>query len=195
MKICLKCNKEKELDDFCNRKDKIDGKHIYCRSCLKKSNDIWYNDTKNQRKEYYKNYQDKNREYYRQSSYEHYHNNKEYYRKWEKDKLKKDSSYRIKKSVMALIYFHLIKNNEYKTKHTIEYLGCTIEEYRVYLESKFTPEMNWENYGTYWEIDHIKPIDSFNLNNPEELNKCFHYNNTQPMYWKDNREKSNKIIT
>mgnify|MGYP001591990549 FL=1 len=93
---------------------------------------------------------------------------------------------------MSIIYFHLTKNNEYKTKHTIEYLGCTIEEYRTHLELKFTPEMNWENYGSYWEIDHIKPIDSFNLNDPDELIKCFHYTNTQPMFWKDNREKSNK---
>ncbi len=83
--------------------------------------------------------------------------------------------------------------NELKKNRTIEYLGCSIGEYVTYLESKFTPEMTWENQGTYWEIDHIKPIDKFDLTNSNELIECFHYSNTQPLHWKDNREKSNKF--
>jgi hypothetical protein len=78
-----------------------------------------------------------------------------------------------------------------KTDKTIEYLGCSIGEYCVYLESKFDKNMNWGNQGGYWEIDHIKPISSFNLDNEEDLYKVFHYTKTQPLEKKENRLKSN----
>lgn len=30
-----------------------------------------------------------------------------------------------------------------------------MNDLKIHLESLFTDEMNWDNYGTYWEIDHI----------------------------------------
>jgi len=194
MKICKKCNQEKPLTEFWNKSREIDGKHRYCIVCQKQSGKQYYHNSGRKESDYYKKYREEHKEYFNEYCHNHYHTKKELYRVWERNRLQTDSSFRIKKSIIALLYFHLKKNNEYKNKHTIEYLGCSIDEYRKYLELKFTPEMSWDNYGEYWEIDHIKPIDSFNINNPEELTKCFHYTNTQPLYWKENREKSNKII-
>jgi hypothetical protein len=44
-------------------------------------------------------------------------------------------------------------------------LGCSFEELKLYLESKFEPWMDWNNQGLYngefdygWDIDHILPI-------------------------------------
>jgi len=54
--------------------------------------------------------------------------------------------------------------------------------------------MGWDNQGTYWQIDHILPIASFDLNDEEELYKCFHYTNTQPMEALENRLKGDKIL-
>jgi hypothetical protein len=68
-----------------------------------------------------------------------------------------------------------------------------MEEYTQYLEQMFTQDINWDNYGEYWEIDHIKPIDAFDLNDETQLYKAFKYTNTQPLKKKDNREKSNKF--
>lgn len=192
MKKCKKCNQEKQLTEFCNKRQEKDGKHIYCKLCLNKEFKQYYQ-SERKKSNYYKKYREEHKEYFNEYCNNHYHTKKELYREWERNRLKTDSTFRIKKSVMALLNFHLKKNNEYKNKHTVEYLGCSVDEYRKYLENKFTPEMTWDNYGEYWEIDHIKPISSFNLNNPEELTKCFHYTNTQPLYWKDNLEKSNKI--
>ena len=50
--------------------------------------------------------------------------------------------------------------------------------------------MSWENYGTLWDIDHIKPCASFDLSLEEEQKKCFHYSNTQPLYKIDNQRKN-----
>ena len=80
-----------------------------------------------------------------------------------------------------------------KSKSTISLLGCSIEEFKKYIESKFKTGMNWKNHGRYgWHIDHIKPCASFNLSKPEEQCKCFHYTNIQPLWWEENLRKMKK---
>lgn len=93
-----------------------------------------------------------------------------------------------------------------KEKSIMIIIGCTQDELKIYLESKFRAEMTWDNYGIVWEIDHIIPIDSFNLIDIEQQNKCFHYSNLQPLFKSTkiaqsfgyneigNREKTDKII-
>lgn len=45
--------------------------------------------------------------------------------------------------------------------------GYTVEELRRHLEALFTDGMSWENHGTLWEIDHIRPVASFNIKSIE----------------------------
>jgi len=55
--------------------------------------------------------------------------------------------------------------------------------------------MTWENYGKNgWHVDHIIPISFFNMEDATEQRMCFHYTNLQPLWWKENLEKSNKLI-
>jgi 5-methylcytosine-specific restriction endonuclease McrA len=67
---------------------------------------------------------------------------------------------------------------------TIKYLGCTFNEYSEYLENQFDGDMSWENYGGYWEIDHIIPLSK---------GGSFHYTNTQPLVIEKNRKKGNSL--
>ena len=70
-----------------------------------------------------------------------------------------------------------------KVNHTEELIGCSIQFYKEYLESKFIVGMSWENYGFVgWHIDHIRPCASFDLSDPEQQKLCFHYTNTQPLW-------------
>ena len=69
-------------------------------------------------------------------------------------------------------------------------LGCSIDELKGYLESKFENGMSWENYGKGgWHIDPIKPCASFDLRSELNQKKCFHYTNLQPLWWEDNLSK------
>jgi hypothetical protein len=94
-----------------------------------------------------------------------------------------------------------------KNESSIKYLDCSIKEYIVYLENIFLQEMNWENYGTIWEIDHKTPLSIFDLTKEENIHKAFNYQNTQPLFKTTeiaksfgyidqigNRNKSNKLI-
>ena len=55
--------------------------------------------------------------------------------------------------------------------------------------------MNWDNYGFYgWHIDHIIPLDFYDLQNREEFLKACHYTNLQPLWAEENITKGNKIV-
>ena len=76
-----------------------------------------------------------------------------------------------------------------------EFLGCTLEEYKEYLESKFQQGMTWDNHTVDgWHIDHILPLnESDTILTEEEKIKRVHYTNTQPLWAKDNIKKGNKL--
>jgi hypothetical protein len=77
-----------------------------------------------------------------------------------------------------------------KTVSMSEYLGCSLDELRTYIESKFEPGMTWSNYSVNgWHVDHIKPLNKFDLTDPDQLNEACCYTNLQPMWAGDNRSK------
>ena len=77
-----------------------------------------------------------------------------------------------------------------KSNHTLEMIGCSAIELKDYIESKFQDGMSWENYGREgWHIDHIRPCASFDLSDPKQQEECFHYENLQPLWAKDNLSK------
>lgn len=86
-----------------------------------------------------------------------------------------------------------LKSN-FKIGSCIENLGCSINELKMYLESKFKPGMSWENHTrTGWHIDHIIPLSSFNLSDKEQFKKASHYTNLQPLWYVENIVKRNRI--
>ena len=86
------------------------------------------------------------------------------------------------------IYRIMQQSDLEKTQPSIEYLGCSAVYFRDYICKKMTAEMSWDNI----HYDHIKPVSVFDLNDPDELLKCCHYTNFQPLLATDNMEKSNK---
>lgn len=84
---------------------------------------------------------------------------------------------------------NICKRFDYPVSRFIELIGCSENEYRQYIESLFYDDMCWENYGK-WHIDHIKPVCLFKL--PDEVKKCNHYTNLQPLWSKENHQKGIK---
>lgn len=66
----------------------------------------------------------------------------------------------------------------------LKMLGMNEKEFEVYLQSKFEPWMNWDNYGKgigKWSIDHIKRLSDFRLSDIEQQKIACHYTNIQPL--------------
>ena len=223
MKICLKCKIEKDLSFFHKNKRAKDGFNLYCKSCRtqhskvfcsKNKNSLslkfkkYYFDNKNkiskQKKEYYK----KNRDLILSKVKTNYLKNKEQIQKYKKNnkekinktsqkytnnRLKKDPQFKLLKNLRSRVGSFFKKNQ--KNGSAVKDLGCTVQELKIYLESKFQEGMTWENHGIYgWHIDHIMPLSYFDLTNREQFLKACHYTNLQPLWAADNLKKSNKII-
>tara|TARA_R110000764_G_C10800151_1_gene358843 strand:+ start:118 stop:591 length:474 start_codon:yes stop_codon:yes gene_type:complete len=82
------------------------------------------------------------------------------------------------------VYKMLIE--EIESKPTLELIGCSREDFFHYVEKQFDNKMDWNNYGTYWELDHIQPLSK---------GGTFHYTNCQPLTVTENRKKSSKWTT
>lgn len=76
--------------------------------------------------------------------------------------------------------------------YTMEALGCSLAEAVSWLEAKFASEMTWQNHGSVWHIDHIKPLSSFDLTNRDQYLEACHYTNLQPLFVLDNLKKGAK---
>jgi hypothetical protein len=113
--------------------------------------------------------------------------------KAQKARLARSPKHRMMKSLRDRIYHALMNGKGTKSKSTLQLLGCSIDECKEYLTNLFQEGMSWDNYGKYtWNIDHVIPCDCFNLLDIKEQEKCFHYTNLQPLWFKENNSKSNK---
>ena len=106
---------------------------------------------------------------------------------------------KLKMCIRNLINTSINKNGYKKYSKTEKILGCSFEEFKIYIESKFEPWMSWDNRSNFkgsmnegWDLDHIIPISS--AKTEEEILKLNHYTNFQPLCSYKNRYiKRNKL--
>lgn len=111
-----------------------------------------------------------------------------------KNKLHTDIKFKLAFNLRQRIR-RALKNN-YKIGSAVRDLGCSIPELKIYIEKQFKKGMTWKNWGVNgWHLDHRLPLDSFDLTSRREFKQAIHFSNLQPMWWKDNLIKSNKIQT
>ena len=94
--------------------------------------------------------------------------------------------YKLKKNIRSLIRQKFINNGYTKKSKTNDILGCSYESFKTYIESKWEPWMNWDNYGLYngtekfgWDIDHKTPLSI--AETVEDVARLNHYTNLQPL--------------
>ena len=152
------------------------------------------------RREYYKEYNLKNKEHrkkwhqeyylkniehikeYRLKNKEHlkewFLKNKQHTRDYARNKYKTDIDFKLRINCRNRIRMALKGN--FKSASTMELIGCTIDELRSHLESLFKPWMTWENHGK-WDIEHIQACAKFDFTDPAQQRECMNWSNLQPM--------------
>lgn len=193
MKICKTCQKPKEDSHFYL----IMGKYLHpsCKTCdiIRRGKQRGLLDTKtrkNKQNTHYKQYGHKILEYRKRRRMLGLNTTeKRWHRKYNIKRRLNEPEFKILCNLRGRIRSAL--KNTRKSKTTKELLGCSIPSLKAHLESKFQPNMSWENYGK-WHIDHIKPCSSFDLTDLNQQKQCFHHLNLQPLWAKDNLSKSDK---
>jgi len=120
-----------------------------------------------------------------------YYKNREKFFEYKKNKRKSDPLFKLKDNIRKRIYSYLKGKN--LGFNSVDYLGCNVDSYKEYLQLKFDSNMSWENYGEYWEIDHIIPLFSFDLSVESNIKQAFNYENTRPLSIQENRSRPKKL--
>jgi hypothetical protein len=118
--------------------------------------------------------------------------NKEHTNARDKERYKNDQQFRMKKILRTR--FNKTVTGKKISNSILGYLGVSLEYFLKWIEYQFDENMNWDNQGTYWDIDHVIPCNNFNLENDEEIKKCFNWKNIRPCEKIENYKKNNKIV-
>ena len=212
-KHCCKCKVLLELSNFGKLKNAPDGYRYDCKDCRKQYRLDNAEQIKISQHEFYEKNKDellvKNKEYRLNKSITINNQRKEYRNRPEVQKHNKiknkeylpirsvktkerrltDKNFQISEVIRSKIHKML------KGQHTSyqNMIGCDIIFLKSWLEFRFNENMNWDNFGMVWQIDHILPINGFDFT--QEINKyiCFNWTNLQPLSCFENRSKSDKL--
>lgn len=202
-KICYRCHLSKVLTEFNKCKTGVYRYHNHCRPCQSQVRQAWYQEHRSEELEKAQTYSESEQaKKYRQ-------------RRWiDKKQIlgpinnvrRRTEEARVLARKQRKAWCEIPQNRIAcslrgrirqvmktltKSAATEQLLGCSFEFLKTRLESMFQPNMTWDNYGE-WHIDHIKACATFNLIDPLEQQKCFHYSNLQPLWAKDNMAKGVK---
>tara|TARA_B100001059_G_C17812655_1_gene573224 strand:- start:1 stop:492 length:492 start_codon:yes stop_codon:yes gene_type:complete len=161
MKICCRCGVEKERSEYHKKTSSKDGLDNRCKDCKRDYNKTWTNE---------------NREHVRKY-------NREFVQKQRRNPKK-----RMYKNLMARASKFKQRKGFKITKSYNSILGCSRDYLAEYIESKFDENMNWENYATYWELDH--EIELFRIKDEEDYELINHFTNLRPLEKIKNRMRN-----
>jgi hypothetical protein len=201
---------EKDVIYFGNNSAKEDGLYVWCKKCVneygKKYRIEHSKDIHRRNKEYYEKDKTKfsermkkhnskpenkvQKKQYKQKYYSNEENREKrrtYERTYQTERRKNDIQYKI--GVYLRVRLRKAVKRGSKVGSAVRDLGCSIEEFKIYIENQFMEGQSWENWGNKdgdWSLDHIKPLHLFDLTNREELLQACHYTNLRPLWHVDN---------
>lgn len=180
MKQCTKCKLNKSLDSFHISNAHANGRAPTCKTCRIIITKEFYQINKERIKK-------------RTSGYYHSHKEQQLASQLQRqrERYKTDPLYVLKRRLRNRMYYALKNKGWNRTNKLNQYLGCTYPELLTHIQSRFLPNMTWQNYGK-WHLDHIIPLNS--ANSPETLYKLCHYSNITPLWALDNIKKGAKQL-
>lgn len=209
LKFCTICKIWKLESEFYKDRCAKDGLSCRCKECaLKRVRAIdrteytkKYNDEhKEEHKTYYQQHREQKLAYQREYNKTHrqrknkinrqyYQQNKETINKLRREQYDTNSELRLNCAMSRFIY-QALKHNKAE-KHWGTFVDYSLDELKQHIEQLFDSNMNWDNMGEYWEIDHIIPKGTFSYNSPEDkaFKICWSLANLRPLEKIANRSR------
>ena len=78
-------------------------------------------------------------------------------------------------------------------KEISDLLGIDKNGFINHINKYLLDGMTLENFGKMWSLDHIVPVDLFDILNVDEKRLCYNYLNIMPMFVNDNRLKGASV--
>ena len=122
-------------------------------------------------------------------------------RDYSKNVKRKNKDYLLKENLRRRMLLALKSQNAEKSTSMNVLIGCTIPKFRKYISDRFYPNpkngmmMTWANHGLKtWHIDHIRPLNHYDLTKLAEQKKAFNYKNCTPKWAKENLSKGARYV-
>lgn len=218
LKACSKCKQEKYIEQFNKKKASKDGYDSICKQCQHEYDEARKDKKKEYNKIYSPKYYEEHKEYLKIKQREYYQNNKEHYYEYEKERSKRPEriEYTNKQNIKyrqenleKLRKWDKQRHEQNKLNHNFSTAICmalkgakadrhwenlvsyNLEQLKQHLEKQFISEMSWDNYGSYWEVDHIIPQNLFNITTAEskDFQICWSLLNLRPLEKSVNRSR------
>jgi len=182
--ICPYCQIERPTTEFrhnrqkCKNCERLDGKAYRQSDIGKQKSQQWVENNRDQmtklQAEWYQQNKEKRNEEYRHR----YHS---------------DPTFKFKQLCKRRILMAFKSQELQKAKQTVDYLNCSIHWLIEWLKFCFSSEMTLENHGKYWHIDHVIPINKFDLTDSWQIYFCFSWFNLSPMIGSENMSKHDTL--
>lgn len=183
--ICNDCHQEKLKKEFgYNRK--------VCNECSKRQNREYRRSEWGKEKSRIWNENNNERMTELQSHW--YQNNKEKRNKEYNERYHSDPLFKFKCLCKRRIQVAFKNKNLQKSNKTIKYLNCDISFLIEWFKLCFDSNMTLENHGIYWHMDHVIPVNTFDLTNEEDVLLCFSWFNLSPLNGSENMSKHDSIV-
>lgn len=205
-KWCTKCESLVAREDYGKNKGRHDGLSVYCKPCqrIKSSEEKKTEQYKKRRTQYMEIYREKNRDKMNEYAREWGQNNRDkrnqYGREanklWMRNKRQNDPCFRLRCNISRNISFAFRASNSSKRGESVlKHLPYTKEQLKEHIQNQFDSNMSWDNYGSYWHLDHIVPQDALPYDSFDHPNflKCWSLDNLRPLEAKENIRKGNKL--
>lgn len=179
LKVCGRCKVPQTLFSFYKSSQSPDGARSICKNCdnlAYHSSDIFI------RQEVRKARYERNKEKEKKNSLD-YH----------ASRMKTDPAFKMLRTVRHRHSSAVKSAGAFKNFRSTDLLGCTSTELKEHIEKQFTDNMNWDNHGSVWHVDHIYPLSLVDWEDAEQVTKVCHFSNLRPMIAVDNLRKGNKI--
>lgn len=186
VKTCISCRQSLPIDQYRKRSDSVTGRTSKCVGCIRAQFRTANYRAKNADRQRKARQTAKGRAQSLASSRKSKAGSYPAY----KAKVAADPVLALTRRIRALVRITLKNKGYSKTSRTHQILGCTFEELKAHLESKFSAGMSWANFSE-WHIDHVIPISL--AKTEADVVRLNHYTNLQPLWAKDNLLKSNKV--
>jgi hypothetical protein len=182
---CVKCGSLKA------KKDSYANTGCYCIPCNKKWRNLDYSDKRDYTLKRQHKWIKRNKQKYLNAIKNAQAKRPEYYKTMTSRRYKKNHIFKLCCLVRSRTRTLFKSKNWKKNKRFKDYIGCSPKELAEHIESKFNKRMNWDNHGTYWQLDHKIAI-GLNSKTPEDVYRLNHYTNLQPLTIKQHKKKTNK---
>ncbi|MFN0081528.1 MAG: hypothetical protein ACKVOM_03345 [Ferruginibacter sp.] len=73
------------------------------------------------------------------------------------------------------------------------YFGLSIGSFREWIELQFNGDLNWDNFATAWQFDHIVPIAYFDFGEEADLKLAWNFINIRVEKYEIDKVKRNRI--